>query len=435
MNAATAAATLGVSRDTLYAYVSRGLLRSTPDPADPRARRYAAADVVRLRDRRGARHGREEELANRRMPAAGAPGVPSVESAITLIRDGRLYYRGHDVAGLARTRRFEDVAELLWLGPSPATAADPQGPPAGADVEAFAARVAAHLDAAVGDTLTPFEAMQAALPLEAARDLGALDLRPTGVAATSRRILALFGPLVAPVQAPIAARNTDGAPDSSTAGISAPWLAARLARAWAPNVPGAARLLDAALVLVADHGVNAAAFTARSAASAGASPHRALAAGLAALQGAKHGGDVGRVHRLLAEVAAGADPLGAAADYLARGERVPGFRHALYPGGDPRAAALLGLIGELRADAPAAAAASRLAAAVAGVTGDRPTVDLALAATAAALGAPAHAPRTLFALGRTAGLLAHALEQYGQGPLPPPHTAYVGAEPAAEPPP
>src|SRR5947207_11253406 len=111
LSSETAATRLGVSRATLYAYVSRGLVRSTASPGDPRQRRYAAQDVDSLRNR-------SEE---RRDPAKVGEralhwGVPVLESSITLIENGGLYYRGHDVSELARGRSVEEVAALIWTG-------------------------------------------------------------------------------------------------------------------------------------------------------------------------------------------------------------------------------------------------------------------------------------------------------------------------------
>src|SRR5882724_6453877 len=104
-----AAAALGVTRATLYAYTSRGQLRSEPVPGQPRERRYFWEDVERLRDRKEAR----------RDPSKAAArglhwGSPVLESGITLIHEGKLYYRGHDVLKLAQHKTLEEVAELLW---------------------------------------------------------------------------------------------------------------------------------------------------------------------------------------------------------------------------------------------------------------------------------------------------------------------------------
>src|SRR5947208_802277 len=111
MTAAEATKRLGVTRATLYAYVSRGWIRSWPAPGDPRGRRYSEEDVERL-------HGRAEQ---RKDPARAADralhwGMPVLESAITLISENRLFYRGHDAQELARTRSVEQVASLIWTG-------------------------------------------------------------------------------------------------------------------------------------------------------------------------------------------------------------------------------------------------------------------------------------------------------------------------------
>src|SRR5687767_3540618 len=103
--AGEAAAELGVTAATLYAYVSRGLLRSEPVPGERRTRRYLAEDVERLRER----------AQLRRDPARGARealqwGEPVLESSISLIDNGHLYYRGRDVDELAQGATVEQVA-------------------------------------------------------------------------------------------------------------------------------------------------------------------------------------------------------------------------------------------------------------------------------------------------------------------------------------
>src|SRR5215470_15172780 len=103
-----AARRLGVSAATLYAYVSRGLLRSEGTTGQ-RERRYRADDVSRLKRRREVGRKAESIAAN-----ALDFGTPVLDSALTLIDDGHLYYRGHDATRLARSASLEQVAELLW---------------------------------------------------------------------------------------------------------------------------------------------------------------------------------------------------------------------------------------------------------------------------------------------------------------------------------
>ena len=111
LRARDAAAELGITLPTLYAYVSRGLIRSQPAGDGSRERRYLSVDVAALKERQ----------AQRRDPRHAAVtalnwGTPLLESAVTLIDGGRLYYRGQDALELASSRRFEEVVGLLWTG-------------------------------------------------------------------------------------------------------------------------------------------------------------------------------------------------------------------------------------------------------------------------------------------------------------------------------
>src|SRR4029079_4791002 len=105
------AAELGISLATLYAYASRGMLRSETVAGDPRARRYPKEDVLRLKEKKELRKDPEKAA-----PKALSWGIPVLESAIPLIQDGRLYYRGRDAIELARTATVEEVAALIWTG-------------------------------------------------------------------------------------------------------------------------------------------------------------------------------------------------------------------------------------------------------------------------------------------------------------------------------
>src|SRR5262245_61964512 len=112
LTAAQASSRLGVTRATLYAYVSRGLIRSRAREGQ-RAREYFAEDVERLRKRATGRR----DPARVASQALGVEGLPVLTSALSLIEAGRLYYRGKDVLELSARERFEDVAALLWGGP------------------------------------------------------------------------------------------------------------------------------------------------------------------------------------------------------------------------------------------------------------------------------------------------------------------------------
>jgi citrate synthase len=389
IDANEATAMLGVSRATLYAYVSRGRIRSEVAPGTVRRSRYARDDVERLRAR----------TRERRHPETAAEqalhwGLPILESSITLIGDGRIYYRGHDAAELARTSSLADVAALIWTG-------EPDGAALG---EPPRVALSAGARASPG---APFVARaQAALALAAPADPLAYDMRPHAVARTGWRILHLL--------AHVAAGSS-----------SEPTIDAALAASW-----GVARHVDlirTALILCADHELNVSAFTARCVASAGSSPYGVVLAGLAALEGTKHGGTTVRMEAFWDALRRSARLRGGFAERLRRGEVIEGFGHPLYPGGDPRAAVLLARLPKTKG----AKYARDLVAAARDVLGDAPNVDFALVALARALGLPDGAALTLFAIGRTIGWVGHAIEQYGHNAIIRPRARYVGKNPSA----
>ncbi len=194
----------------------------------------------------------------------------------------------------------------------------------------------------------------------------------------------------------------------------------RLARAWKVG-PEGPDLLRRAMVLLADHELNASTFAARVAASTGASLAAAALAGLSAMSGPLHGGMAARVENLIEE-ARRIGPRAAIEGRLARAGPAPGFGHPLYPAGDPRSAALLA------AFEPSVELAA-LKEAVETTTGERANIDFALVALAQRLSLPRDAPFALFAVARCAGWIAHALEQVATGTLIRPRARYIGASP------
>ena len=394
LTAQEAARELGISPATLYAYVSRGLLASEPGPDGRRARRYAAEDVRRLRERRDSRRD-----PNREARRAVRWGAPVLDSALSLIDGGVLYYRGHSAVALAEERTVEEVAALVWTGRMDGWSGDER-----AEVPETARPL---LLAGV----PPLDSMQAVLALAAAEDAAAWDLRPSSVARTGARILRLLTTVV------LGRPAVEGG------------IARALAEAWAPVHPSAERLLTASLVLCAEHELNVASFTARCVASAAGTPYAAVAAGLGALQGTRHAGHVRQVEALLAEADASGDARATVADRMRRGEHVPGFRHRLHPDGDPRGAALLRMAEAAFPDGAGVRSVRAMVDAGWDLYRERPNVELGLIAVARGLGLPAGAPLLLFALGRTIGLIGHAVEQYEAGTVIRPRAQYVGEPP------
>ncbi len=384
LTARQAADRLGVKLDTLYAYVSRGRLRSVMVPGT-RERRYRGEDVEALLDTRsGARPSRN--------PASEAL-MPVLGSSICLIENGRFYYRGQDAVLLAEAATLEEVARLLWLDQTPAELSEMSSPQllAGAPTaDGLVERCQIRLTA-LGDA-----------------DLSALDLSRARVVRTGRRILRQLTACIAPGMASLDATHL------------------MLASAW--RLPtAAADLVRRCLVLIADHELNPSTFVARCVASTGATPYAAVTAALSALSGRLHGGETARAEGLLREFVEGDDPMAVMAGRLARGERLPGFGQPLYPEGDPRAIAILAALAQA---APEAHALAKTAA-EAGyrLTGRHPNVDFALAAAAVGLELPRNAALALFIVGRTVGWIAHAIEQYESGILIRPRARYLGPRP------
>lgn len=396
LSAREAAEELGVSVRTLYAYVSRGLVRS--EPGEGRKKRYRAEDVRALKRRREVR----------RDPAWAVEGilgwgVPVMESGIARISEGRLYYRGRDAVELSRRATFEEVAALIWLGDEGRVSEVFGGAPSGLSSRLRAAREQ------VGH-LTPLEVFQVILPVAASEDLAAYDLRPEAVARTGARILRTM--------AAVAGEECGG-----------DGMAETLRRGWDA---GDGRLLEAALILCADHELAVSTFAARCAASAEATPYAVVLAGLAALQGRKHGGALDLVEVFLKEVEDAGDARDAIARRLRRGDGVPGFGHVLYPAGDPRGAEIMRILRERLPGSGAVAFAEEVAEAVLEVMGERPTLDFGLVVLARALELPPGAAVALFAVGRTVGWVGHAIEQYASGGLIRPRARYIGEVPGAD---
>lgn len=367
---------LGIRPQTLYAYVSRGRIEAAAHPHDPRRSLYRASDVAALSQKK-ARGRRAADVAT----GAIAWGEPVLPSAITTIAGGRLWYRGQDAVNLAERLSFEETAKLLRGGHGAALrSVQRPAPPMAPDARS---RLFLTLATRAGREPPARGRAPLALAMEAADLLEAVVDATTG-------------------------QTGDGPAH------------ARFAAAWGLNATGA-DLVRRALVLLADHELNASTFAARVAASTGASLSAACLAGLAALSGPLHGGMAARVEAFVEE-AERRDPGHAVSARLARGASMPGFDHPLYPDGDPRAAALLGAF-----QAPPLLATLRTA--TEDTTGLSPNIDFALVTLARTLKLPPDAPFILFATARSAGWTAHAIEQLQTGRLIRPRARYIGEAP------
>jgi citrate synthase len=400
LDAASAARHLGISVRSLYAYVSRGQVRSMAGERG-RPRLYALADLERLRARRDARAGHGAV-------AAGALrwGEPVLDSAITAITPRGPAYRGRLAVELAASGTpFENVAELLWSGYLPE--GDVSWP--------RAAMPYAQIAQLVGRApRAPLEVMSLLVEIAALSDRdGDLrgDLRPDALIACGRRLIPLLAAALAPGFVAAAVTRALGA--SSVAQIAA--RAIGVSDEVAPAI-------NTALVLLADHELNASSFAARIAASTDAGPYACVSAALATASGTRHGSAPEQVARFAAAIGSPEAVRAQVRALRKRGEVPPGFGHPIYPAGDPRAPPLL----EVAARLPQARHARTLFALVDATSDAAPTCDVGLAALAAALGAPPATASGLFAVARAAGWLAHALEQRAAGYLLRPRARYTG---------
>jgi citrate synthase len=183
------------------------------------------------------------------------------------------------------------------------------------------------------------------------------------------------------------------------------------------------------LIVCADHELNASSFTARCVASTSAPPYAVVSAGLAALQGPKHGGASERVASFLRSIRSSGQAREAVVARLRQGQDIPGFGHALYPQGDPRGRLLMDLLPRYVPRSAVVRTTQTVVEVVAELLQELPTVDFGLAALVTALGLPAGTALGLFALGRTVGWIGHAQEQYQSDKLIRPRARYIGPAP------
>ncbi|MEN3977103.1 citrate synthase family protein [Emcibacter sp. SYSU 3D8] len=368
---------LGIRPQTLYAYVSRGMLDAVADMSDSRRSLYREADVEALAARK---------KAGRSRPAVAAKAInwgdPVLETQISTVLRGRLIYRGQDAVAWSETATLEETAALLcgvaaWSdAPAPALAAG----------EAGIAGAFSYLARSANEAPPMFGRSRQSMVIEGAGLLRGVASAVLGRAASG------------PVHEAAAA-------------------------AWRLK-PRGTDLVRRALVLLADHELNASTFAVRVVGSTGASLPAALMAGLAALTGPRHGGMTMRTVAMFAEALAAPDPAAFFVARLERGELIWGLHHELYPDGDIRARALRAAhepSGALRRTIDAAEAAGGMAL----------NVDGALAALAHTLGLSQDAAFAIFALGRTAGWIAHAIEQTETGTLIRPRARYAGPAPVS----
>ncbi|MDQ7877242.1 citrate/2-methylcitrate synthase [Microbacterium sp. QXD-8] len=393
LTAVEAAARLGVKPESLYAYVSRGLLS--------RERDAAGSSFDPLEVEAFARRRRRSPRAAPGTVAAGTP-LMVLDTNLAHIDDDELHYRERSASRLAREQSFEEVVTWLWDVPS-------LRGPSDADLA-----VARRTIAALGETASSLDRILVAVAALGATDPLRDDPDPSQLIRVGARLLTGVPASLSP---------------QGDADAIAPTLWRALAASGDPHGP---RLLDAALVLVIDHDLAVSTLAARVAASARASGYAVVTAALGAFDAPLHGTASRAAVRMLRAVQEG-DPASTAIARAVRdgGRGIPGFGQALYAGADMRAAVLMELLRETPGSAEVMAAVDAVAGEVARRADARPNLDLALAALALWAQMPDDAGAVVFAVGRIAGWITHALDEYDERPMRlRPRGRYVG--PASE---
>ncbi len=430
LTASEAAAQLGVKLGTLYAYVSRGWLKSYRRKVGRQAL-YRRSDIEALRGviapERGVRARSLPDASSwvtvAQPPTDGSPtGVIVAESAVSSIIDGQLAYRGYPIEELVERASFEEVCLLLWGGERPR--------PEEVDhlrASIAAARIAPPVVAAlaaVGADAPPLLRLAVMMPSLAAAEHRLPARSRIDQARMIITVLSLGLAAVARAAAPAAG---DGGGESAA---TVPGMAARLCeRSLGGGFTAADReALDRVLVACAEHELNASTFAARVVASTGADLYASVLAALCSLSGPIHGGACDRIESMFADLDAGTRIDQMLDAFSANHSLPPGFGHTIYPAGDPRAA-LLKRVAKTTAKRKGRKlfeTALKVEEAVWKRERLRPNLDFYLTVCVRMLGFARGMPAAIFAMGRAAGWIAHSLEQYADNRLIRPRMRYHG---------
>lgn len=350
---------LNISTQTLYAYVSRELVRTTQHPKDSRKRLYFSDDIDRLsqRQKRGrSRHAVAQSTIDF--------GEPVLRSKISRIHNGEFYYRGQNAVKISQTDSLEDVFERLC----------------NTKITSSRSMPSTHY---ISSRRKPFSRFIDALANYVVRD------KSYGNKNHALQLLKLM--------ANNAACQHPSSPNET--------IHQQLAKNWSSD-PRAPDLIRRALVLCADHELNASTYATRVTASAGAKLSACILTGISTLSGDHHGG----LTNLCATWMRNSAVKKISDIKVSNKDIPPGFGHRLYPNGDPRTI-------ELLAHCPAPKSWQALARKVTNKTAAHPTLDFGLATLEQQLELPEGAGFSIFAVGRTVGWLAHCFEQRQHGVL------------------
>ena len=411
LTAKQAAVRLGVKVETIYAYVSRGVLERVPSE-DGRSSLFDARRV--------------ERLAGKRKGGAKTGGLSVVlGTGLTLIEPERLSYRGLDAGELAKTSPFESVADWMWLGEvKPGSSLESRAVWRGSDEALAAARTA---QAALPSGTGTHDRLRVVASMVGPTDPMRFDTTSESVVMSARRLIAAM---------------VDSLPQLSTAantplvfGDQPPLAHSIASRLWPclssePATRADIAWINAVLVLTLDHGLAASTLAARVAASVRADPYSVVSTGLSTLSGPLHGGASAAVHRLFARVDRPERTVAVLGEFLRMEKLVPGFGHVIYKDWDPRARVLLEFIRAGGGDASRLEVIEKMLELLLDRVSVFPNIDFTIGALTYLAGMDEDAGETIFGVARTAGWVAHALEEYQERPIRfRPRAHYVGPTP------
>lgn len=387
---------LRITRETLYAYVSRGLIRSEKIPGSHRKKWYYREDVENLLKKKEIR-----QNPGKAVRGALRWGEPILDSQITRIYDGSFYYRNISALELAEEAEFEDVFAFLVTGQH-----------APHELNFSLVKQIADGSTALNPLMLkvhPLDALLASIPIIAHEDSLRMDLRPESVMHKGYALAVTLTKRMLP----------SGLKEEGKT------IARVLTESYsAVNRKKFERLLTQTLILGADHELSISAFAARVTASGQANPYEAIASGLYALRGRRHGGTTMALERFWNEIKKPPQVDRVIEDWLDQGKQIPGFAHPLYPEGDPRTKFLLEQMQAGFSKHPIMKKTTAILEKVETLLQLQPNYDFALIVLTRLLKWPEGSALSLFALARIAGLTAHVVEQYQDPALLRPRSRY-----------
>jgi len=368
-----------------------------------------------------------------RPPTRGLEGVVAASTAISLVQDDRLIYRGYSIDDLARHAEYEEVAYLLLNGDLPDRA----------QLRDFRAELVRHralspfvrdLLADMSERATAMDVLRTASSALSAEDPEQGDNSHEAEYRKSIRFTAKLPTMLATYIR--RRRGEQPIPQDPSLGHAANFAH----MTWGDKAhPRAAEIMNAAFILQAEHGMNASTFTARVVAGTEADMHAAVAAAFGALKGPLHGGATDGTIRMLDEIGSPEHVETFVDKAIERKYKFSGFGHRVYLTEDPRAKHLRRFASELARDwkgpryfdiqeALVKAIAERRSRMSPGAAAkvNVVNVDYYAATTYTFLGIPADLGTSIFALGRIAGWCAHIMEQHGDNRLIRPESEYTG---------